>query len=290
MQCHFMQRTKSVNGEYKFYPCGHCAACRKNDTVEWGLRSYFEAQSYEQSVFVTLTYDDEHLLQSKMPGYSGLLSPTHIKDFCKSFSYYNRAPFRYFIGGEYGENTNRAHYHAVLFGVRINSPAFTDRFWVDSKQGYNSYCKAWPYGFILLQPLTPQRCFYAAKYATKYSKDMIDEMKLFGQQPPFRRMSKGLGLNWFLQHKDEVVLRGYITFKGCKIRIPRYYFDKAFPHDSPEREAWVYNRRAFFKDFADKKLDVYKNFVGKGKQYGSWYYLHNALGEQYEINSKKGKI
>ena len=279
-----------MNGEYKFYPCGHCAACRKNDAVEWGLRSYFEAQDYEQSVFVTLTYDDEHLLQSKMPGYNGLLSPSHIKDFCKSFSYYNRAPFRYFIGGEYGENTNRAHYHAILFGVDITSPAFYDKFWVQNKSGYNSYCKAWPHGFTLLQPLTPQRCFYAAKYATKYTKAMIDEMKLFGQQPPFRRMSKGLGRNWFEKHKEEIALRGYVQYKGCKLRIPRYYFDRLFPPDSPEKEAYYLNRKAFFKSYADKDLKLYENFVGKGKQYGSWYYLHNALGEQYEINSMKGKI
>lgn len=61
------------------------------------------------SCFLTLTYADEHL------PYGGSLSREHLRNFFKREVYYG-GPVRYYACGEYGDRTQRAHYHAALFG------------------------------------------------------------------------------------------------------------------------------------------------------------------------------
>ena len=42
-------------------PCGRCVNCRKNKRQSWVYRLQAEADEYPFSLFVTLTYDDEHI-------------------------------------------------------------------------------------------------------------------------------------------------------------------------------------------------------------------------------------
>lgn len=42
-------------------PCGRCPNCRSNKRQSWIYRLECEARQYPLSLFVTLTYDDEHL-------------------------------------------------------------------------------------------------------------------------------------------------------------------------------------------------------------------------------------
>ena len=40
-------------------PCGHCLSCRKERSKAWGFRLMCECASWQSSVFLTLTYDEE---------------------------------------------------------------------------------------------------------------------------------------------------------------------------------------------------------------------------------------
>ena len=42
-------------------PCGHCIECRKKVAAEWAQRLYLEYKKFGKGVFLTLTYDDDHL-------------------------------------------------------------------------------------------------------------------------------------------------------------------------------------------------------------------------------------
>ena len=42
-------------------PCGKCLACRIARRQEWSMRCLHELSSFDDAVFVTLTYDDDHL-------------------------------------------------------------------------------------------------------------------------------------------------------------------------------------------------------------------------------------
>lgn len=292
MRCFNLQHTKKdKEGNFKVYPCGQCIACKHNDTVSWGLRSYFEAQSHEASTFCTLTYDDEHLLPSLHPAYSGNLSIAHHQDFLKRLNYYC-GKVRFLVGAEYGDVTKRPHYHYLLFGVSINDPVFFDKFYSSKKKAYISKCKAWNKGEVCIRPLDIGSCFYTAKYSLKYSKDDIKELELAGMQKPFRLMSRrpGLGYDYFMTKKDQILVDGFVRFKGSKLRIPRYWYDKALPPGSLEREDYTSLRsRNLFGKFSKQERDMYGHLVGKGRQYLTWSDFYNAMAEQQLINVKGKK-
>lgn len=43
-------------------PCGQCIGCRLERSRQWAMRCVHEASLYEKNCFITLTYDDSHLL------------------------------------------------------------------------------------------------------------------------------------------------------------------------------------------------------------------------------------
>ena len=50
-----------VGDEWLDVPCGHCLACRIARTREWTVRLLHESEFWEDTSFITLTYDDEHV-------------------------------------------------------------------------------------------------------------------------------------------------------------------------------------------------------------------------------------
>ena len=95
-------------------PCGKCQACLAKRTNEWALRCTHEAQQHDHNVFITLTYDDDHLPEDR-----GL----HHEDFQKFMKRLRKArtgqKIRYFMCGEYGGLNDRPHFHALLFGCNF---------------------------------------------------------------------------------------------------------------------------------------------------------------------------
>ena len=89
----------------------------------------------EQVWFITLTYDDEHVpgmiintgeimrkVQyawkpgEKRPESVQTLLYTDVQKFLKRLRKAYKSKLRYFIAGEYGEQTARPHYHMILYG------------------------------------------------------------------------------------------------------------------------------------------------------------------------------
>jgi len=92
--------------------CGQCIACRLEKSRQWAVRCMHEASQWDNNVFVTLTYDDEHL-----PEDQGL----DVSEFQRFAKRLRKArpddKVRYFHCGEYGEQLQRPHYHALVFNV-----------------------------------------------------------------------------------------------------------------------------------------------------------------------------
>ncbi|UPW41377.1 replication initiator protein [Dipodfec virus UA06Rod_21] len=283
-----MQATKpDSEGKRRYHPCGRCPACKKNNATSWAIRCYHESLSHNFNSFLTLTYDDDFLLPSKHRAYPGSLSKEHFQDFIKNFRYYYGKDVRYFCGGEYGDKGNRPHYHVILFGVNVADSIFYDRLWVASKKGWSCRVKGWNKGYVFLLPLELGGCFYCTKYCLKYDDKLLDELKFVNQQTPFRLMSTrpGLGTDWFLKHKEEILYNGYIRFKGSKLAIPRFYYDKALPVGSLDREDYSNFRHGMFSKFSKEDRDKYNGLVGKGKL--TWSELYARLGDQQALNLKE---
>lgn len=132
-----------------------------------------EARLHAHNSFLTLTYDDDHCPRN------GSLVPRDLKLFTMRLRT-ARGPFRYFSVGEYGDITQRPHYHAILFGVSPDELSTVKAVWPAGKR-------------VTLDPLTVERAGYCAGYVTKKMTKKDDE-RLNGRHPEFARMSLKPGI------------------------------------------------------------------------------------------------
>lgn len=211
-------------------PCGQCIGCRLDRSRQWALRCVHEASLYDQNSFVTLTYDDVHL-----PSNGSLVKEDHQKFIKRLRERFPIRKIRYFLCGEYGEDGQRPHYHALLFNLD-----FLDKvFWCESKgnQVYRSpeLEAIWPFGFSWIGDVTWQSAAYVARYVMKkvngdhawekYVKDVDPETgECRYLEPEYIAMSRrpGIASRWYAQFKGDT-LKDYLTHEGRKYKLPRYY-------------------------------------------------------------------
>lgn len=267
-----------------YYPCGQCRACRKNRSREWGFRAYAESLSYEPDncIFLNLSFDDEHLIFGKK-GFA-TLSKEVLQTFWKDFRYYV-GKCRYLACGEYGDERHRPHYHAIVYGVSKDNPVFYDLFYSQAKHAYIGYCKAWPYGEVVLGTVTIGSCQYCAKYTVKRKTGKSGKAyyEKFGILPEFATMSRrpGLGYDYLMKNLDLIKSRNYVMLKGHKLPLGRYYESKLYPPDTEERESYLYEKQI-------KSEKAYKDFF-KHRDIGHFTraeYMKKYL-EQQEVNLEK---
>lgn len=207
--------TNPLNIEFgKRVPCGRCIACRINRSQEWGTRILHEYDYYKKGAFVTFTYNDENVPKN------GSLVKSHLQGLIKRMRNYDM--FKYYGIGEYGDTWSRPHYHVIFIGE------------------YNSYKDNWNYGFTYEGDVNWDSINYVTKYVQK---------KLYGEKAkeeygdriaPFSIMSKGMGLRWLEDNKDQIYLHLGVRRQGKTVRAPRYYMKK-IGNDIP-LEVW--NNRA----------------------------------------------
>ena len=188
-------------------PCGRCMACRINRTSDWAIRILHEAALCDQSAFLTLTYSDEYLPEGNN------LSKDDVQKWLKRYrKQLGEKRIKYYLCGEYGEDrTKRAHYHAIILGDRV------------SKKDLQ---KTWPYGHVFIGTVTFDSCAYVAAYVQKKLGGKMADEEYNGRQPPFQLCSKNLGAKYVDMFRDQMLVNGYITVRGKKMRIPRYYYKK----------------------------------------------------------------
>lgn len=121
MRCAYPRR--SPMGDY-LLPCGQCMPCRINRQRCKVARCLLEAQHYQASSFVTLTYDDSNLpLGLTRTGSAPTLYKHDYQLFLKRWRK-SHGDVRYVLSGEYGDRYGRPHYHLLMFGV---DPFYADR-------------------------------------------------------------------------------------------------------------------------------------------------------------------
>lgn len=172
------------------FGCSQCLPCRVNRRRIWTGRLMLEQKDHVHSTFVTLTYDDEHL-----PG------PSLVPDHLRLFLYRLRkdvGKFRYFAVGEYGDATERPHYHVAFFGLP-NCLRNRTRIRVDSIccENCERIREHWSLGNVYLGELNSTTAAYVAGYCTKKMTSKNDP-RLDGRYPEFARMSNrpGIGANY----------------------------------------------------------------------------------------------
>lgn len=232
------EKTRSTTRISFKLPCGRCIGCRMEKARQWGIRCVHEAKLWPSSYFVTLTYADEFL----PPG--GSLSLRDVQLFMKRLRKWRKStksdPLRFFLGGEYGDENKRPHYHALLFNVR-----FPDlKFLAKNARGEDLFTSGvlsslWsvdgqPMGHVSLGAVTFDSAVYCAKYALKkVTGDLADShYEVFDsdgvvhqRRPEFAVMSRrpGIGHGYYEKYGQEVRDHDSIVINGREVRPPRFY-------------------------------------------------------------------
>lgn len=223
-------------------PCGRCIGCRIKRVQEWTTRIQHEASLYDQNSFITLTYDDEHLEPS--------LNYAHFQKFVRELR--RRRPVRFFVAGEYGSETFRPHWHAILFGVGFQDTHQVGKDLVASKE-----CeKLWYHGQHAIGAVNKQTIAYTASYCVKKitGPKAEDHYKRFDPltgeihqlTPEMARMSlkPGIGSRYYERYKQEIhyARDGVVEPGGIKIKPPRYY-DKILEKQNHKQHTEITNNR-----------------------------------------------
>lgn len=236
MQC--LEMIKVRHGEnIHTVACGKCAYCLVNKRSQWMFRIAQEMRTQvHKGYFLTLTYDEKHVARTA----SGRLSlrfrdvQLYLKRFRKEKFY-----VKYICVGEYGSDTERPHYHMLLW---TDAPVeFIQRNWKSSKDDTVM-------GSIHFGALTMASAMYTLKYIIQPKVKYEDEVDCFGRNVAGRektraQFSKGLGLsylttamyNYHTEDYDNPVMFGIVD--GRKVALPRYYKNKIFTKEQMRKEA-----------------------------------------------------
>jgi len=180
---------------------------------------------HPHNIFLTLTYNDEHLTSSK-------LVYEDFQKFMKKLRKLQDAPMGVFVTGEYGEKNKRPHWHAIIFNYAPKDGVLDQQ----SPQGdtYTSETinKIWGKGRANYGAVTFQSAGYCARYAAKklvHGKDGHD------YEPISKKSSKhAIGKRWLETFHADVFNQGHIVLPdGQTCSIPRYY-EKWFKEKQPE--------------------------------------------------------
>lgn len=199
-------------------PCGKCPNCLKKKSQEWTSRLLKETENFKYCYFVTLTYSDENYRD---------LNKRDLQLFLKRYRKNNDLKLKYYITGEYGEASSRAHYHAILFQ---DKPIKNLRFYANNLYISDDFAKCWNLGNCLISKQVNER---SIKYTIAYTLKKLGETKIVC-------MSKGLGLDFLNENKDKIkAFKGFYINKGYKQGLSFYFKRKLKESSDPEDAKYI---------------------------------------------------
>lgn len=185
-----------VKGTGEAFPCGKCLACLKRWREVWTHRLMLENLACRSvSAFVTLTYAEDTLPKDMC------LQPAHLQGFMKRlrehYARKERRTVRFFGVGEYGDQTQRPHYHVLLFGYAscLNGQSQYGRHRTSCCSQCDRIRDVWGFGHVGLGSVTHQSVRYVCGYMTKNMRHRHDS-RLKGRHPEFSLKSTRPGIGY----------------------------------------------------------------------------------------------
>lgn len=229
---------KSHTGDFMELPCGSCVGCKMDKARAWSIRCMHEAQLYDSNLFVTLTYDDEHLPRSlslEYPHFQAFMRRLRKKVKGVSRAPSGSFPVRFFVAGEYGEQLRRPHWHAILFNVRFEDQVRL----VNGTSRSAQVERIWGHGNVVLGEVTAASAAYVAGYtltkrygqsAQDHYEDVVDVStgEVTCRRPEFCQMSRdpGIGAWWYSRFRGDLFPKDHAVVEGKEHKVPGYYWRK----------------------------------------------------------------
>lgn len=242
--------------------CGKCILCRRKRCRTWALRLYHESLYHNKMCMITLTFRPKFLLKPKIKKitkyttrkkndgtkekikykYNTMISPKYITDvrktgwlitlFIKKLRKQlqkNNIFISYFAVGEHGtQNTQRAHWHILIFGIDKNtlnsvnigkSKKNKDIYWSPIIDKIWSYDKV-KCGNHTISDVTGATIKYVANYTMKKVYKENEE------KPTIMRFSNGnkIGIKFARRYHKQLRLGFLEDADGIKYNIPEAYY------------------------------------------------------------------
>lgn len=172
----------------------------------WAFRLNQQLRYSRSAYFVTWTYSDEYLP----------VNPIDLKEIKHEiqclFKLIRKASnerkpkmkLSYYFTAERGGETNRLHFHAIIFNLPDDYEKILS--------------ETWKKGFIQVEPPRGGAINYVTGYLQDEEKDTL-----------FNLISKGLGITYMENEKFHYQNQAYFVKNDeVKINMPRYYKDKIF--------------------------------------------------------------
>ncbi len=237
-------------------PCGRCIGCRLEHSRQWAVRCMHEASLYDDNCFITLTYADAFL----PPG--GSLRKSDFQKFMKRLRRrFSDIPIRFYHCGEYGENTFRPHYHALLFNFE-----FPDKVLWSERGSFRVFRSSvleslWPFGQSEIGSVTFESAAYVARYITKkvtgepaedHYRSVDADGVIVDRVAEYSTMSlrPGIGKGWFDRFKSDVYPSDEVIVAGKACKPPRYY-DSLLEKEDVDAARLIKRKRAFMLSLED---------------------------------------
>lgn len=274
----------SFNMYDRYVPCGMCLNCRVDKQNSLTHRCEYELIKYKCGAFVTVTYDDYHILDKLRIDKDGNLVATLSKRDCVKFldrlrqnikrnlpdNILSNHHFKYLVVGEYGGHGqvfDRPHMHFLFFGLDF---AYCKKMFERSWQGQ---------GMVEVLPILNGGIRYVLKYLDKqlFGKQAEQKYDENNIERPFQNHSLGLGAGLYQSQLDYINShKGCYRWKGKDIPVPMYYKNK-FLIKSYRLEKWK-NLNIKYKEINGRLLDFTKP--------RNFYDLHNFNIKQNLIKEK----
>lgn len=251
---------------YQVLPCGKCTVCRYKKTQQWMTRAFAEnCTSQHMPLFITLTMND----YSYPP--CGLL-----KEYCQAFmkrlrkrlsDYGYTENLRFFLVGEYGSKTGRAHYHLLLWNFPsmdfremrdyiedawsniVDEETYLklpkDFKFIEISRKWNLGKKCFEPKYIYRQRIGFVYPLYVSEGAASYVMKYMRKEQVVPDHcvKPFQLYSrrKGIGYQWlednkefFLENPDVLDVKMYDKWTDSEYtaQLPSYYVHQLYPSRS----------------------------------------------------------
>lgn len=243
--------------EGAYVPCKKCTNCKIQIAKEWAIRCCLELPYWDSSIFTTLTFRNDEMIDPS-------IHKEELSQFAKNLrnDLRNTGKKIKILGcGEYGGESGRKHYHAIIFGIGLGNEKTmigTNETWLSENSIIE---KNWTKGNVFNGVVTYNSCRYVASYVfKKYYDELAEEVyKEHGLEVPFQHTSGGIGKSYYLEWKNEILKRGYIMFNGVKQTIPRYFLD-LYEKDQDNQQAL---KTLQINHAEDKFWKWYKDYTAK---------------------------
>lgn len=262
-------------------PCGKCVECRLNHARDKANQMILEKKLYpeEQCWFLTLTYADENIPFHKTVEtdtgviHEGIsLNKEDAQKFIKRLrATYQRkynvpvGKIRYVLVGEYGSQTHRPHYHAIVYGLPLDQTKLKKI--KENELGQTLWThpeieKIWGKGYIVIGRVTWESCCYVARYMMK--KQYGQDSWYYGAAgciPEFitQSLKPAIGREYLLKNLENIQKTDSIPIVNKsslqKVKPPKS-FDVYMKNNFPELFEETQKKRKILAESAERKKNI----------------------------------